>query len=227
MFRKIRNLADRSSPNSIRVVIGLMALIPLCGAAGNTRPAGEADWPSSPAQNSARFAIADFDGDNLPDMASVQIDQSGTYQSRYRIRFSLSTGLQQTVSVMGPVGGLLIASQDVNGDDFLDLVVKSAWQEQPVAVLLNDGHGNFIAVQPAAFPQIHWKSPSSQFLTVVQLTYPQTASLSRDRQEVCQGGYGWSYPPSAPGASGNSNPTNPPYFELSPKLSRAPPVIFP
>jgi len=113
------------------------------------------------------------------------------------------------------------------GDDFLDLVVKSVWQEQPVAVLLNDGHGNFIAVQPAAFPQIRWKSPSSQFLTVVPLTYPQAASLSRDRQEVRQGGYGWSNRPHAPGAPGSSNPTNPPYFELSPKLGRAPPILFP
>jgi hypothetical protein len=39
----------------------------------------------------------------------------------------------------------------VNGDNVIDLVVSAAWLKSPVAVLVNDGHGNFTIRDPAAF----------------------------------------------------------------------------
>ena len=86
------------------------------------------------------FAIADFDGDNQPDFATVQL---GRVEGRYSIGFQLSTGSRQSIVITAPVGGLQVTLRDVNGDNSLDLVVTTDWLRKPVAVLLNDGHGHF------------------------------------------------------------------------------------
>lgn len=90
------------------------------------------------------FAIADFDGDREPDLATVEVQRPGAApDALYSIRFELTAGAKQSFGVMAPTGGLQILARDVNGDSFLDLLVRTAWQHQAVAVLLNDGHGNF------------------------------------------------------------------------------------
>ena len=99
----------------------------------------------------AHFAIADFDGDNRPDLATVETGLIGASHARYWIGFRMSAGARQMIGVNGPVGGLEIASRDVNGDNIIDLVVSAAWLKSPVAVLVNDGHGNFTVRDPAAF----------------------------------------------------------------------------
>ena len=113
-----------------------------------------------PARNAApheagrvpQFAIEDFDGDSRPDIATVLEGRSGTADNHYRIRFQLSSGGSQNIDLTAPVGGLDLSSRDVNGDDFLDIVVTTAGTNRPVAVLLNDGAGTFTASDPSAFP---------------------------------------------------------------------------
>jgi hypothetical protein len=100
---------------------------------------------------STHFTIADFDGDNRPDLATVETGLIGASRARYWIGFQMSAGTRQMIGVNGPVGGLEIASRDVNGDNIVDLVVSAAWLKAPVAVLVNDGHGNFTIRDPAAF----------------------------------------------------------------------------
>ena len=97
------------------------------------------------------IAIADFDGDSRPDLASIETGLGSSRNTRYWIAFHLSTGRGQTVGITAPAGGLQIATLDVNGDSFPDVVVTTAWTNQPVTILLNDGLGNFTASNPSEF----------------------------------------------------------------------------
>lgn len=127
------------------------------GRAG-ARPASN----SGPTSVASGFAIADFDGDRRPDLASVHGGQGGFEETRYFIDFQLTTGLRHTIGVTAPAGGLWLMSRDVNGDDFLDVIVTTSWTNQPVAVLLNDGRGNFTESDPSAFPGAFSTSRSSR-----------------------------------------------------------------
>jgi hypothetical protein len=132
----------------------------------------------SHAKSPSRFAIADFDGDSRPDLATVEIGQIGPTRARYWIEFQLSTGAQQMIGVNAPVGGLNITSRDVDGDQVLDLIVTTAWLNQPVAVLLNDGHGNFTLASPSAFPAIVWSAEKMFRLAPLDVQDAAVAALS-------------------------------------------------
>jgi hypothetical protein len=58
--------------------------------------------------------------------------------------------------VSAPAGGLQIASRDVNGDNFLDLIISTQLANEPVAVLLNDGRGNFTLAEAKEFAAAIW-----------------------------------------------------------------------
>lgn len=102
------------------------------------------------------FAIADFDGDHLPDLAVVQVESYGSRTSKYSIRLRFSGGEGAAIGIEAPLGGLRIDSRDVNGDDADDLIVSTA-ESEIVAVLVNDGHGNFVVAKPGAFPNLERK----------------------------------------------------------------------
>jgi hypothetical protein len=98
------------------------------------------------------FSIADLDGDLKPDLANVQAGQTDVSRTDYRVQLQLSAAGQQTFQIVAPMGGLQVVAHDVNGDHALDLVLTTTWLRQPVAILLNDGHGSFSRVDPTAFP---------------------------------------------------------------------------
>ena len=97
------------------------------------------------------FAIADFDGDWEPDLALIEATHLRRLQSDYAIHFQFSAGKRLSVFLSAPSGGIRVAARDVNGDDLPDLVVSSALDERVVAVLLNQGHGEFSPVEPASY----------------------------------------------------------------------------
>jgi hypothetical protein len=121
----------------------------------------------------SQFAIGDFDGDRQPDLATVGLARFNSLHSRYWISFQLSKGRLQTISVTGPAGGLALLARDVNGDRALDLVLVTAWRHELVAVLLNDGEGNFSAADPAQF-QINGVSSRTQIGIVPRLPEDRT-----------------------------------------------------
>jgi hypothetical protein len=123
------------------------------GARGSAAPLSSPSLASSQFRVTPQFAIADFDGDSLPDVATIELGQTGISRARYWIGFQMGAGFRQRIGVTAPIGGLEIAARDVNGDNSLDLIVTTAWLNRPVAILLNDGHGNFTLTDPAAFPR--------------------------------------------------------------------------
>jgi hypothetical protein len=135
------------------------ALLVVCAALGigsQGKAASVTPTPSVSGKLTSRFAIADFDGDSRPDLATVEIGQTGASRARYWIGFRMAAGVQQLIGITAPVGGLEIASRDVNGDKNLDLIVSTAWLNRPIVVLVNDGHGNFTATDPSVFSAIVW-----------------------------------------------------------------------
>ena len=104
------------------------------------------------------FAIGDFDGDAVPDLATVQPGLAEASPTSYWIHFDFSLGEHRSIAVSGPAGGLQIASRDVNGDSFLDLIISTRIANQPVAVLLNDGQGNFHLADARAFGAAIWET---------------------------------------------------------------------
>jgi hypothetical protein len=140
--------------------------------------APRADAQSTPAISAGPalpFAFSDFDRDLHPDLAVVQVGRSDHSSTDYWVQFQLTAAAPQAILVVAPTGGLQIAARDVNGDQFPDLVLTTAWLERPVAILLNDGHGRFSRVDPAAFPKAfsssktNWRcsaSPEQELLGV-------------------------------------------------------------
>jgi hypothetical protein len=99
-----------------------------------------------------RLAIADFDGDVRPDVATLQSDNTFSGTSNYAISLQLSAAGHKLIRLVGPAGGLLIEARDVNGDHVADLVIATRWQRTPIAIYLNDGHGDFSRAATNAFP---------------------------------------------------------------------------
>jgi hypothetical protein len=123
-------------------------LIPyvLCGSV----PTQSANRPASSGHGALQFAIADFDGDSLPDLITVLEAQS---------RFGTRYGICELESACGccdiehsrQTGTQLKASRDVNDDSFPDVVITTFWTNVPVAVLVNDGAGSFTQIDAPAF----------------------------------------------------------------------------
>jgi hypothetical protein len=116
--------------------------------------------PDSAGAAGVSFAIADFDGDSLPDFATVQPGLATSSRTNYWIHFNFSFGSESSFAISAPAGGLQIASQDVNGDSFLDLIISTRIANEPVAVLLNDGRGNFHFADTRAFGAGIWEARS-------------------------------------------------------------------
>jgi hypothetical protein len=158
----------------------------------------------------ASFAIADFDGDRKPDLATVEAQKgSSSNTTRYSIRLQLTAGTTQVFGVTAPAGGLQIVARDVNGDNALDVLVSTAWLNKQVAVLLNDGHGNFTLADPADFPSARreregrWNSengPLCDGSVLVRIEYPASGPNRGSKFDSPAGEFGKAHPfvPAAP-----------------------------
>ncbi len=132
----------------------------------------------------SQFGIADFDGDHRPDIAYVQAGQSFQGNNIYCIEFRLSSRGPSCFWLVAPSGGLFVEARDVNGDHAIDLVVSTAWFRKPVAVLLNNGHGNFTAASPSAFPHA-FQQVSNKGLSSQQRLATSISALTQSRVGVC------------------------------------------
>ncbi|HTU33164.1 MAG TPA: VCBS repeat-containing protein [Candidatus Acidoferrum sp.] len=122
------------------------------------------------------FTIADFNGDQRPDFARVLDGGEVTAHGYdYAIWIQLSGSGRTLIRLVAPSGGLSIEARDVNGDHAVDLVLSTAWLKQPVAILLNDGHGRFSRVAPNAYPaafsspKVGWQASANQTIEPIAL----------------------------------------------------------
>ncbi len=138
----------------LRAGLGLLCLcacVPLFGRGAAVAAQGSF---ASASGFAPRFAIADFDGDRKPDLATIEFERDAALGTRYSIRLHLSAGDESAIGITGPQGGLQLEPRDVNGDDAIDLIVTTALDSHFVAVLLNDGHGKFTLARAGEFPDI-------------------------------------------------------------------------
>jgi hypothetical protein len=132
---------------------GFLALFLLASALAGAAAGADVPKPSTLSVGPGlSFAVADFDGDQRPDLVGVETGESGVSHTNYWIQLQLTVSGRQTISILAPSGGLQIAARDVNGDQIPDLILTTTWLRQPVAIFINDGHGTFSRVAPDAFP---------------------------------------------------------------------------
>lgn len=158
-FRRESTAASRYK--KLRYLCGTLALLVLAlssGWASGTPEMQSQQRVSQSRDSRLSFAFADFDGDSYPDVVTVQPELQTSSQTDYLLRLRLTTYGRRFIRLAGPNGGLKVQARDVNGDNTVDLVVATAGRNQPVAILLNDGYGNFSKVDPSAFPQAFKKS---------------------------------------------------------------------
>jgi len=170
---------------AVRFACGLLSLVFLFALVGGANSGANVHGSAvAPPQLSQPFAIADFDGDHVPDIATVETGQSDSFRSDYWIQLRLTTAGRQSIRLVAPAGGLLIEARDVNGDHAIDIVLSTAWLRQPVAILLNDGHGGFSRVGPEVFPGAFAQSTND---SVSALDQEQDAAsvLPQPRGTVC------------------------------------------
>jgi hypothetical protein len=158
----------RGSVLCASVLLLLLGLIGAGRAAANTEIQ---EPPTAMAGSGLPFAVADFDGDLRPDLASVQSGANSSDTTHYRIQLQLSGAGRQSIELIAPAGGLHIEARDVNGDHAIDLVLTTTWFRQPVAIYLNDGHGGFSRAKPDEFPGAFSESKTS---------WTSTTSLAAD-----------------------------------------------
>jgi hypothetical protein len=148
------SVLSKSLATTRYLLLGPLFLLIFLGLVGGRAAAGAdtRNMPVTSAGPGPQFAIADFDGDLRPDLVSIQAGANSSGTTRYRINLQLTAAGPQSIGVTAPSGGLLVTARDVNGDHAVDLLLTTAWFRQPVAILLNDGHGNFSRVEPIVFP---------------------------------------------------------------------------
>jgi hypothetical protein len=107
------------------------------------------------AQTPSALKIADLDGDGRSDFASLGLQDRLNGDYRYRVKIGLTAGENSSFLVSSSQArfGLLVAAVDVDGDQDLDLVFRSAFDLRLIGVWINDGHGAFTEGDLASYSQ--------------------------------------------------------------------------
>jgi len=94
----------------------------------------------------------EFDGDRSLQEATV-VEQAFSRYTLYTVHLQFASGVEQSVILTAPPGGLQPEMRDMSGDSVPnDLVLSSKLLGLPLIVLLNEGHDHLtVAISPSAF----------------------------------------------------------------------------
>jgi hypothetical protein len=96
--------------------------------------------------------VMEFDGDHSLDLATVVELPSAGY-AQYILQLHLTSGVDQSIVVAAPPGGLQLEMHDMTGDKIPnDLILRPALLRWLPTVLLNDGHDHFAVAISATDP---------------------------------------------------------------------------
>src|ERR1700681_1406735 len=95
LMKTLRQL-NRSWPRAVGSAFAFLCAFLGFTPGGNAASSGPQSWPVSSTQATSQFAIADFDGDNRPDLATVQVGQGSSWDKHYWIPLQLSGGSRET-----------------------------------------------------------------------------------------------------------------------------------
>jgi hypothetical protein len=169
-------------------------------------------------------AIADIDGDHIPDFASgINVGRTAQGYS-YRVDLDLSNnpGARPFSVVSQEPTGLNIEAIDVDGDHDLDLVISGRLSRTPIGVWLNDGKGVF-TLGDANDPVQFWSATASVQSPIVAAVDGRQSESRRPPVKLRRKGAGFRKAYSVAGDFASSN------FPLSlnffgPDRLRAPPI---
>lgn len=167
-FDSPKAFRDSLATRRYRLARSLILLLFL-GVLGGSAKAGEdiQNLPATSVGPGLPFAIADLDGDLRPDFASIQVGSNNSGGTDYWLQLHLAAG-RQSIRLVAPPGGLIVEARTLKGRVAADLVVRTAWFRQPVAIFLNDGHGSFSRAKLTTFfgasceSGANWGSPADQ-----------------------------------------------------------------
>jgi len=150
--RRVKRHSNRTASHAglgaVSLLLSSAAIVLLCTSPAPWR---YSDRPLRVSAGSLHFAIADWDGDQKPDLAFVEAERQEAATGHYSIRLQFGAGTESTITLDAPSGGLRLTARDVNGDDKVDLIVTSEFGTHVIEVLLNDGHGEFTVADLGAY----------------------------------------------------------------------------
>jgi hypothetical protein len=106
-------LKNRLAPRCFLLFLLVLVVFALVLVGSSTAGAANVQNPPPAALGPAsQFAIADFDGDIRPDVASIQSELHSSVTTAYWIQLQLSASGRQSIRLVAPAGGLLIEARD-------------------------------------------------------------------------------------------------------------------
>jgi hypothetical protein len=94
----------------------------------------------------------DIDGDRGLDVATV-VEQPSARYAQYTVQLQLASGLEESIAVVAPPGGLQLEMLDMTGDNVAnDLILIPSLVRWPLTVLLNDGHDHYTVAITGQLP---------------------------------------------------------------------------